>query len=215
MSGGSAFRNRWVVPRMSDVAPHLLRAYALGRRARHPVFQPWLRRPRVLCPRLRAAERRVPPALGRHPKTLAEIRNNESEKVKVAACAECLHEPFCLGLWRGYIAIHGDAEVTPVRAGAPSPALPAAPVAQLAYPPSTSDANAVAGNEVLRLTLACNERCPFCNVPTEGDPDFAPPTTEEAKEFIRAFAARVGRLGHELSFSAASRCSATTSRSSS
>ncbi len=203
MSGGAAMRNRWVVPRLSAVAPYLRRAYELCRELGIPFSNPGCGVPVCFVPGFEWASDEYRQLSGLDPKTLAELKNNETEKVKVAACAACRHEPHCLGVWRGYIAIHGEDEVRPAGAGGDEVSAEILPGATETA--GTGGAVAVGdevpGNEVLRLTLACNERCPFCNVPPESDPEFTVPTTEEAKAMVARFAARGGREGRELSFS--------------
>ncbi len=44
-------------------------------------------------------------------------------------------------------------------------------------------------NDVLRLGFECNEKCVFCNFTPESEPAFHRLTTDEAKEFVKRFAA--------------------------
>lgn len=52
--------------------------------------------------------------------------------------------------------------------------------------PTAEDSHATKG--LLRLTMACNERCPFCNVPAEDYPRPTPPA-EEVEAQLQAFLA--------------------------
>ncbi|MCK6505484.1 radical SAM protein [Myxococcota bacterium] len=52
--------------------------------------------------------------------------------------------------------------------------------------PAAEDSHATKG--LLRLTMACNERCPFCNVPVEDYPRPTPPP-EEVEAALEAFVA--------------------------
>ena len=61
-----------------------------------------------------------------------------------------------------------------------------APVRRLEVAPTTEQHHQTKG--LIRLTMACNERCPFCNVPAEDYPRPTPPDEEIASE-LEAFLA--------------------------
>ena len=212
MSGGGAFKNRWVIPRMSEVAPYLRAAYAWCLDHGVPFSNPGCGVPVCFVPGFERVSDEWRQLCGADLQTLAELRNNQREKQKVDACGSCVHDPYCLGLWKGYVEVHGADEVVPVHAVAEdaaaedaeegSPAAGAGFTAE-ALPARTGVVlgDGPLSNDVLRLTLACNERCRFCNVPPEGDPEFHAPTNEEARAFIDHFAARTAGTRQELSFS--------------
>ena len=78
-----------------------------------------------------------------------------------------------------------------VHGGHPAPSGYARRVTDPAATPRTSPLNAEdshATKGLLRLTMACNERCPFCNVPVEDYPRPTPPEEEIAAR-LEAFVA--------------------------
>jgi len=120
MSGGSAFRNRWLIPRMSAVAPYLRAAYAYCLERGIPFSNPGCGVPVCFVPGFERHSDEWRQLCGADLQTLAELRNNQQEKQKVEACARCVYDPFCLGLWRGYLEVHGADEVPSTSSAPPS-----------------------------------------------------------------------------------------------
>jgi hypothetical protein len=104
---GAALRNLSMIPRIGDALPPLRAALddclAAGERVRVAGVCGL-----PLC------------VLGGYERLADESDNPAGipladDRVKPPACAACVHEPRCSGVWRGYVALHGDAELAPVR----------------------------------------------------------------------------------------------------
>ena len=105
-----------LLPRFSDLAPHLTQALALaserGIRLNNALtFPPCLfgdsPEQTLEYKRMIAFERH---GQGPDPHTLLVAR----EKVKSDACAGCRYNPYCFGVWRGYADVHGLDELRPI-----------------------------------------------------------------------------------------------------
>ena len=90
----------------------------------------------------------------------------EPSYVKGAACGECAHALTCRGVTTGYAAAHGERGLVPFAERAPGLAGDRVGSERRPWDDQARGHARESRLKILRLTLACNQRCQFC--PTDG-----------------------------------------------
>ena len=90
----------------------------------------------------------------------------EAGFVKPAACGGCAHAATCRGLTAAHVAAHGEGGVRPFVARAPGLSGDRVGSERRPWDDQSRDHARESRLKILRLTLACNQRCVFC--PTDG-----------------------------------------------
>jgi MoaA/NifB/PqqE/SkfB family radical SAM enzyme len=120
MSGRRARENPAIVPRMSEAAPFLMQAYAYCHARDISFNNPGCGVPLCFVPGWHEYSFEYQMLKGQSPSLRQSMKKNATEKQKVPACAECVLDEYCLGVWRGYLAIHGRDEIRPLHELPPS-----------------------------------------------------------------------------------------------
>jgi MoaA/NifB/PqqE/SkfB family radical SAM enzyme len=115
MPGFLEGQTRALLPRMSEAAKFITAAYRICQKHNMPFSNPGCGVPVCFVPEFTEHSQEFQSLKHQHGTYKDNMQRNSTEKVKVAACADCIHSAFCLGVWRDYIRIHGDSEIKPVR----------------------------------------------------------------------------------------------------
>lgn len=111
---GRALKNKWLVPKYSEIKPNLLEAAGLCKSFGLSLSNPFCGVPPCFftgfeeyCLEVQIANEK--PVAGR--KT---IENAKQEKIKGKLCGNCAYDYCCAGVWKNYAAIYGTSELKPV-----------------------------------------------------------------------------------------------------
>lgn len=115
MSGMRAQRNPALVPKMSEAAPYIIKAYEVCIKHDMPFNNPICGVPVCFMPEYYHFNGEYQMLKQMIFSVRSAIKKNQTEKVQVEACGNCVFNDCCFGLWRGYLKIHGAGEVKPVR----------------------------------------------------------------------------------------------------
>ncbi len=117
MPAGNAWKNRWIVPKISEAVPYLRNALDYCRKngmgfsftgcSIPPCF---LRGYEDCCGELLLKDSRW--ELERE--SGSRVRHVEDGKIKGEACKDCIYDPVCGGLFEGYVKLYGFDELKPV-----------------------------------------------------------------------------------------------------
>jgi len=176
MPGETAVDNK-MVPKYSVIQPYLLKAYEYCREKGIPFIISSSSIPICLMPEFKdfSIEYKI---LKFRDKSLGDsIEIDSREKVKRKDCVQCVYNNYCFGVWKNYVSLYGLVELKPVN--------------------DEKDKKNQHINNILRLGLACNEKCIFCNITKRSGEEWKTLSTKKAKKKIDFFAKESER---ELSF---------------
>jgi MoaA/NifB/PqqE/SkfB family radical SAM enzyme len=112
---GHAYRQRDIIPRMTDVVPYMKRATD---RIASSGGEAWMYSiPYCLLDgyEYTVAEMSITDTILRGPGFEASIQDNRRKhRFKAESCKRCRYNPICLGVWKRYVDIHGFGEFRPV-----------------------------------------------------------------------------------------------------
>lgn len=192
MPGDRAIDSK-IVPKYSLIQPYLLRVYEYCRKNGINFINPFCGIPVCFAADFRDFSIEYQTLKFSRENIGSNIKRDSRQKIKCRQCAQCAYNDYCLGIWENYIKLYGSKEIKPVLnnfneniANSGKQLEPASGSFQGDYI-----------NNILRLGLACNEKCVFCNVIKNSEEEGINITTEEAKIKIDKFAIDPGR---ELSF---------------
>ncbi|MEW6201840.1 MAG: hypothetical protein AB1546_07685, partial [bacterium] len=117
MCGARAQNNPAMVPRMSEAAPHLKEAYKYCLKKKMNFANPGCGVPTCFVPEFYEYSFEYQIMKNQSPNLRLSMQRNQTEKTKLPVCTECVFDDYCLGVWRGYLDIHGTDEIKPVRDG--------------------------------------------------------------------------------------------------
>ncbi len=110
VSDGLALENSYLVPKMSKVIPYLLMAYKYCENNNIDFSNPGCGVPVCFLPDKYKDISLEYKLLRKNEKNNDIIERNQPNKIKLKKCQTCPDEKYCLGVWQGYIQIHGDKE---------------------------------------------------------------------------------------------------------
>jgi MoaA/NifB/PqqE/SkfB family radical SAM enzyme len=114
VSDGLALKNKYIVPKFSQVMPYLLMAYKYCETVGIDYANPGCGVPVCFLPEKYkniSFEYQLLKEKEEDYDSYDEIiKLNQSNKIKLAKCQRCSESKYCLGIWQGYIKIHGEKE---------------------------------------------------------------------------------------------------------
>ena len=176
MPGGIAIDNK-VVPKHSVIQPYLLKVYEYCREKGIPFIISSSGIPICLIPEFKDFSIEYKTLKFRDKRIRDSIEIDSREKVKRNDCVQCAYNNYCFGIWKNYTSLYGLTELKPIN--------------------NKKDKKDQHINNILRLGLACNEKCIFCNITQRPGEEWKTLSTQEAKKKIDSFAQEPER---ELSF---------------
>jgi MoaA/NifB/PqqE/SkfB family radical SAM enzyme len=108
VSQGKAYDNHFLVPKLTKIVPHLILAYKYCQKNNIAFNNPACGVPVCFVPDYK--EFSVEYRNLKYAEKNNDLVKNSSNKIKLNACKKCPDKKYCLGIWRGYIDIHGDNE---------------------------------------------------------------------------------------------------------
>lgn len=113
MPGMNALKNG-MVPRYSEIKPYLLEAFDLCRQEGVPFVNPFCGAPVCFTPGFEDFSLEYKTLKNLSPTLKKELEKNQEEKTKVEACKTCLFREYCMGIWKGYLALYPEERIEPV-----------------------------------------------------------------------------------------------------
>jgi len=117
MCGARAQKNPAMVPRMSKASPYLKEAYEICLKKKMNFANPGCGVPICFVPEYYEYCFEYQMLKSQSSSLRLSMQRNETEKMKLPMCTECVFNEYCLGVWRGYLNVFGSDEIVPVRDG--------------------------------------------------------------------------------------------------